>query len=200
MGGHGRVRLPAEYLPDRVLGHGAYGLILHAQHACSHGGALVGVAIKRLRPFHFDVDLKALLRELSVLRHVSTASPHPNLLRLLDVCPPPPGPLCEWREVCLVLEAMEVRAQQQHRPCALPLRPRLRPSAALTPRRCPAASPAACFPLPSAVRPAPHPRLRAAALRRARALLHPPGEARQQGGRQAGRGGTRLAPPLLSPA
>lgn len=132
IGGHGRVRLPAEYLPDRVLGHGAYGLILHANRVEPHEGAPplalraargsahaqpVGrpcalpsvVAIKRLRPFHFDVDLKALLRELSVLRHVSLVAQHPNLLQLLDVCPPPPGALSDWREVCLVLQAMEVR-------------------------------------------------------------------------------------------
>jgi serine/threonine protein kinase len=108
------VRLPAEYTPDRVLGHGAYGLILHANTRATasrgrHGGAALPpcVAIKRLRPFHFDVDLKALLRELSVLRHVSLVAPHPNLIRLLDVCPPPPGPLHAWREVCLVVEAMD---------------------------------------------------------------------------------------------
>jgi len=74
-------KISNKYTPLRVIGRGAYGVVVSAVNA---GGERV--AIKRVGGvFENVIDAKRTLREIQLLRHLK----HENVISLLDVMKPP---------------------------------------------------------------------------------------------------------------
>ena len=82
----------------RVVGKGAFGEVVLAQHKAS--GAIV--AIKKI-PDYFVIidDAKRQLRELLILRHLSQS---PGIIKLLEIIEP--EDFANFKDVYLVFEAM----------------------------------------------------------------------------------------------
>jgi mitogen-activated protein kinase 1/3 len=95
--------LPERYSKLEPIGEGAYGVLVLATDALAPPGASRQVAIKRVRPTTDALQLRCCLRELAILRHIRN-HPHPNLLGLRSVVPPPGGKVADWRELYFVTE------------------------------------------------------------------------------------------------
>lgn len=95
--------LPERYSNLEPIGEGAYGVLVVATDALAPAGASRQVAIKRVRPTADALQLRCCLRELAILRHIRH-HPHPNLLGLRSVVPPPGGKVVDWRELYFVTE------------------------------------------------------------------------------------------------
>mgnify|MGYP003683948629 CR=1 FL=1 len=103
--GHRRTTfvLPERYSNLNMIGEGAYGVLVRATDALAPPGVSRMVAIKRIKPTSDALQLRCCLRELAILRHIA-ANPHPNLLGLRCVVPPPGGKIADWHDLYLVTE------------------------------------------------------------------------------------------------
>lgn len=101
--GNQNMELPKRYTADRLVGHGAYGVV------CSAVDTVTGstVAIKKIgRVFEDLIDGKRILRELKVLSFLM----HPNVLYLKDVFVHPQDPE-RFTDVYVVTEFMDTDLQ-----------------------------------------------------------------------------------------
>lgn len=89
----------ARYQLEKVVGTGAYGVVISCHDAVSGGK----VAIKKVPKAFEDVtDSKRILREVMLLRHLR----HENIVSLLDIC----QPTCSidgFTDVYIVMDLME---------------------------------------------------------------------------------------------
>jgi tRNA A-37 threonylcarbamoyl transferase component Bud32 len=84
----------------RVIGSGAYGVVISASDAKTNSN----VAIKMVpKAFSDEVDAKRILREIKLLKHFR----HENIVRLIDMMPPNVEYLEDFNDVYLVADLME---------------------------------------------------------------------------------------------
>lgn len=95
--------IPIRYSPTRLLGVGAYGIVIAARDEQTNEE----VAIKKIPDaFKNQVDSKRVLREIKLLRQLK----HENIISVLDIFRPPS--LLEFRDVYLVSELMATDLHQ----------------------------------------------------------------------------------------
>lgn len=95
-----QMEIPLRYVPSKVIGRGAYGIV------CSAVDTITGerVAIKKVgRLFDDLIDAKRVLRELKLLAFVR----HPNLLFLRDVFHPANAERENFSDLYMVTDLME---------------------------------------------------------------------------------------------
>eukprot|EP00957_Ditylum_brightwellii_P080165 6097363-Ditylum_brightwellii.AAC.1 len=84
----------------RVIGSGAYGVVISANDAKSESK----VAIKMVpKAFHDEVDAKRILREIKLLKHLH----HENIISILDMMPPTCRHVEDYNDVYIVADLME---------------------------------------------------------------------------------------------
>jgi tRNA A-37 threonylcarbamoyl transferase component Bud32 len=84
----------------RVIGSGAYGVVISASDAKT----VTNVAIKMVpKAFSDEIDAKRILREIKLLKHFR----HENIVRLIDMMPPNVEYLEDFNDVYLVADLME---------------------------------------------------------------------------------------------
>jgi tRNA A-37 threonylcarbamoyl transferase component Bud32 len=84
----------------RVIGSGAYGVVISAKDAKSE----TDVAIKMVpRAFHDEIDAKRILREIKLLKHFH----HENIVGILDMMPPSVHYVEDYHDVYMVTDLME---------------------------------------------------------------------------------------------
>lgn len=88
------------YSMIRVVGSGAYGVVISAKDAKSEEN----VAIKMVpKAFSDEIDAKRILREIKLLNHFR----HENIVRLVDMMPPNVRYVEDFTDVYLVADLME---------------------------------------------------------------------------------------------
>lgn len=88
------------YSMIRVIGSGAYGVVISASDAKTDSN----VAIKMVpKAFSDEIDAKRILREIKLLKHFR----HENIVRLIDMMPPNVEYLEDFHDVYLVADLME---------------------------------------------------------------------------------------------
>jgi len=88
-----------KYSPLKPLGTGAYGVVCSALDRARNNKK---IAIKKIpNAFEDLIDAKRILREVKLLRHFK----HPNVVRLLDLIPPPEG--YPFDDIYMVMDFME---------------------------------------------------------------------------------------------
>jgi mitogen-activated protein kinase 1/3 len=88
------------YSMIRVVGSGAYGVVVSAQDEKSTNK----VAIKMVpRAFNDEVDAKRILREIKLLKHFR----HENIVSIVDMMPPTARYLEDFHDVYIVADLME---------------------------------------------------------------------------------------------
>lgn len=96
--GSERVRLNRRYKPHKVIGCGAYGLVISATDLKTNEE----VAVKKIsKAFEDTTDGKRILREVKLLRHFD----HENIISLYDILLPPS--LVNFKDVYFVTDLME---------------------------------------------------------------------------------------------
>jgi len=84
----------------RVIGSGAYGVVISAKDAKSEAD----VAIKMVpRAFHDEIDAKRILREIKLLKHFQ----HENVVGIQDMMPPSVNYVEDFNDVYMVTDLME---------------------------------------------------------------------------------------------
>lgn len=99
--------LNGEYIVERYLGQGAFGIVALAYATPKNPKLKAGmkVAIKKINDAcRTATHAKRLLRELMILRKLKG---HPGIVELLDVKIPPGQDLLDFNEILLVFEYME---------------------------------------------------------------------------------------------
>jgi tRNA A-37 threonylcarbamoyl transferase component Bud32 len=90
----------ARYSLIRVIGSGAYGVVISAKDQVRN----LDVAIKMVpKAFSDEIDAKRILREIKLLNHLK----HDNIVRLIDMMPPNVKCLDDFIDVYLVTDLME---------------------------------------------------------------------------------------------
>lgn len=85
----------------RVIGSGAYGVVISAKDEQSPG---TDVAIKMVpRAFNDEIDAKRILREIKLLKHFR----HENIVSLMDMMPPEVKRVEDFHDVYMVTDLME---------------------------------------------------------------------------------------------
>jgi tRNA A-37 threonylcarbamoyl transferase component Bud32 len=88
------------YTMLRVVGSGAYGVVISASDAKSSKN----VAIKMVpRAFNDEIDAKRILREIKLLKHMK----HENIVGIVDMMPPTARYLEDFHDVYIVADLME---------------------------------------------------------------------------------------------
>jgi mitogen-activated protein kinase 1/3 len=88
------------YSMIRVVGSGAYGVVISAQDAKESQK----VAIKMVpRAFNDEIDAKRILREIKLLKHFR----HENIVGIVDMMPPTARYLEDYHDVYIVADLME---------------------------------------------------------------------------------------------
>jgi tRNA A-37 threonylcarbamoyl transferase component Bud32 len=88
------------YSMMRVVGSGAYGVVISASDAKSSKN----VAIKMVpRAFNDEIDAKRILREIKLLKHMK----HDNIVGIVDMMPPTARYLEDFHDVYIVADLME---------------------------------------------------------------------------------------------
>ena len=108
--------IDVKYGYEKVVGSGAYGTVVKCKIDSSK--AIDGkntpedpsakeAAIKLVsNAFNDEIDAKRILREIKLLKHLK----HHNVIRILDMIPPPPAHICyidNYRDVYIVADLME---------------------------------------------------------------------------------------------
>lgn len=89
-----------KYSLIRVIGSGAYGVVISAQDTSTNSK----VAIKMVpRAFHDEVDAKRILREIKLLKHFH----HENIIAIVDMMPPLARHVEDFNDVYIAAELME---------------------------------------------------------------------------------------------
>eukprot|EP00529_Nitzschia_sp_RCC80_P012125 CAMPEP_0113482534 /NCGR_PEP_ID=MMETSP0014_2-20120614/22969_1 /TAXON_ID=2857 /ORGANISM="Nitzschia sp." /LENGTH=566 /DNA_ID=CAMNT_0000376055 /DNA_START=880 /DNA_END=2580 /DNA_ORIENTATION=- /assembly_acc=CAM_ASM_000159 len=93
------------YSMVRVVGSGAYGVVISAEDAkASKDDANCKVAIKMVpRAFNDEIDAKRILREIKLLKHLH----HENIVSIVDMMPPSVRYLEDFHDVYIVADLME---------------------------------------------------------------------------------------------
>lgn len=90
----------ARYSMIRLIGSGAYGVVISAQDAVENRN----VAIKMVpRAFNDEIDAKRILREIKLMKHFS----HENIVNIIDMMPPLATSVEDFRDVYIVSDLME---------------------------------------------------------------------------------------------
>jgi serine/threonine protein kinase len=98
-----RFDIPEQYTPVKLLGQGAYGIVIAAKDNISGDN----VAIKKIpNAFANLTDTKRTLREIKLLRHLQ----HENVISLRDIFRPPSR--AEFDDLYLVNELMDTDLHQ----------------------------------------------------------------------------------------
>lgn len=88
----------------RVIGSGAYGVVISAKDSHCKSSTNSSVAIKMVpKAFSDEIDAKRILREIKLLNHFR----HDNIVSLIDMMPPNVKYLEDFTDVYLVTELME---------------------------------------------------------------------------------------------
>lgn len=89
-----------KYSLIRVIGSGAYGVVISAQDTSTN----TKVAIKMVpRAFHDEIDAKRILREIKLLKHLK----HENIIGIVDMMPPMAQHVEDFQDVYIVADLME---------------------------------------------------------------------------------------------
>lgn len=89
-----------KYSFNRVIGSGAYGVVISAQDTHSK----TRVAIKMVpKAFQDEIDAKRILREIKLLKHFK----HENIVSIVDMMPPMARYVDDFTDVYIVGELME---------------------------------------------------------------------------------------------
>jgi len=92
--------IDTRYSMIRVVGSGAYGVVISASDATTDKN----VAIKMVpRAFNDEIDAKRILREIKLLKHFR----HENVVRIVDMMPPTAAYLEDFHDVYIVADLME---------------------------------------------------------------------------------------------
>jgi len=92
--------IDTRYSMIRVVGSGAYGVVISATDATSDKS----VAIKMVpRAFNDEIDAKRILREIKLLKHFR----HDNIVGIVDMMPPTATYLEDFHDVYIVADLME---------------------------------------------------------------------------------------------
>ena len=90
----------AKYTFARVIGSGAYGVVISAQDTHLNSR----VAIKMVpKAFQDEIDAKRILREIKLLKHLK----HENVVGIVDMMPPMMRYVDDFKDVYIVSELME---------------------------------------------------------------------------------------------
>lgn len=90
----------SRYAFTRVIGSGAYGVVISAQDTQLNSK----VAIKMVpRAFQDEIDAKRILREIKLLKHLK----HDNIVGIVDMMPPMCRYVDDFNDVYIVSELME---------------------------------------------------------------------------------------------
>ena len=90
----------SRYAFTRVIGSGAYGVVISAQDTQLNNK----VAIKMVpRAFQDEIDAKRILREIKLLKHLK----HENIVGIVDMMPPMCRYVDDFNDVYIVSELME---------------------------------------------------------------------------------------------
>jgi mitogen-activated protein kinase 1/3 len=86
------------YNLDRVMGHGAYGVVVSVTTASGEK-----YAVKKAHGvFTYNEDAKRILREMKLMKLFN----HPNIIRMVDLIPPPPGST-NFEDIYIVQDLMD---------------------------------------------------------------------------------------------
>ena len=90
----------ARYSLIRLIGSGAYGVVISARDAIDNKN----VAIKLVpRAFNDEIDAKRILREIKLMKHLR----HENIVNIIDMMPPLATSVEDYRDVYIVADLME---------------------------------------------------------------------------------------------
>lgn len=90
----------ARYSLIRLIGSGAYGVVVSAKDAIENRN----VAIKMVpRAFNDEIDAKRILREIKLMKHLR----HENIVNIIDMMPPLAAHVEDFRDVYIVADLME---------------------------------------------------------------------------------------------
>jgi len=90
----------SKYSFNRVIGSGAYGVVISAQDTAQK----TSVAIKMVpKAFQDEIDAKRILREIKLLKHLK----HENIVGIVDMMPPMMRYVDDFKDVYIVSELME---------------------------------------------------------------------------------------------
>ena len=90
----------SKYSFTRVMGSGAYGVVISAHDTHLN----TGVAIKKVpKAFQDEIDAKRILREFKLLKHLK----HDNIVGIVDMIPPMTRYVDDFHDVYIVNELME---------------------------------------------------------------------------------------------
>ena len=90
----------SKYNFTRVMGSGAYGVVISAHDTHLN----TGVAIKKVtKAFKNEIDAKRILREIKLLKHLK----HDNIVGIVDMIPPMTRYVDDFHDVYIVSELME---------------------------------------------------------------------------------------------
>lgn len=97
--------LDVRYIPERVIGRGAYGIVIEVRDETSR----TKVAVKKIPGiFHNSLDAKRILREMRLLRLLR----HPNIAHVIDLMRPSPIDKDDlFNDVYLVMDIMDTDLQ-----------------------------------------------------------------------------------------
>jgi mitogen-activated protein kinase 1/3 len=91
--------IESKYKLMKIMGHGAYGVVISAKDTMNGQE----YAIKKChKVFEYPEDAKRILREMKLMR----AFDHPNVIRMVDLIPPPPGSSV-FEDVYIVQDLMD---------------------------------------------------------------------------------------------